>query len=215
MKNFSHISDISFCQCVDSPYIKPRRMLYSENGVKRSWDFMQSLDSVAIVLYHHKEDSLLFVKQFRPAVFARMLPNEDALTHIDAHTQALGYTYELCAGLVDKKDKTKEQIAQEEVLEECGYKVDSLEFITTFSTAVGHSGAKQSLFYASIDENQRVNAGGGVDGEVIESVFVKVSDAEAFVYDSHIIKTPGLSFGVLWFLRHYERLKAQARGQEQ
>ena len=52
--------------------------------------------------------------------------------------------------------------------EECGYKVNNLEYITSFSTAVGHSGAKQSLFYAEIDENDRVSTGGGVDGEVIK-----------------------------------------------
>ncbi|WP_334085125.1 NUDIX hydrolase [Helicobacter typhlonius] len=210
MRHFSHISDINFCECVDSPYIKPRRMLYSENGVKRKWDFMKSLDSVAILLYHRQEDSLLFVKQFRPAVFARTLPNEHPLKQLDYESQAKGYTYELCAGLVDKAGKSLEQIAQEEVLEECGYKVDRLRLITNFSTAVGHSGAKQILFYASIDENNRVNAGGGIDGEVIESVLVKVSELEAFTLDSEITKTPGLAFGVMWFLRHYDKLKAKA-----
>lgn len=40
----------------------------------------------------------------------------------------LGLTYELCAGIVDK-DTSLEQIAQGELLEECGYKVplDKLE----------------------------------------------------------------------------------------
>ena len=41
---------------------------------------------------------------------------------------SIGVTYELCAGIVDK-DTSLEQIAQAEVLEECGYKVplDKLE----------------------------------------------------------------------------------------
>ena len=41
---------------------------------------------------------------------------------------SLGLTYELCAGIVDK-DTSIEQIAQAELLEECGYKVplDKLE----------------------------------------------------------------------------------------
>lgn len=210
MKDVSSISNVSFCECVDSIYVKPRRMLYNENGKARSWDFIQSLDSVAIVLYHKQEDSLLFVKQFRPAVFARMLPDENPLKCVDSHIQTLGYTYELCAGLVDKVGKSLKQIAQEEVLEECGYKVDSLDLITTFSTAVGHSGAKQTLFYACIDESDRVNAGGGVDGEVIESVLIRASEVEEFVYNLSITKTPGLAFGALWFLRHYEQLKSQA-----
>ena len=35
---------------------------------------------------------------------------------------SMGFTYELCAGLVDKK-ASLEQIASEEILEETGYKV--------------------------------------------------------------------------------------------
>lgn len=34
-----------------------------------------------------------------------------------------GVTYELCAGIVDKPGLSLEEIASEEVLEECGYEV--------------------------------------------------------------------------------------------
>ena len=52
-----------------------------------------------------------------------------------------GVTYELCAGIVDK-DGSKEQIAQEEVLEETGYKVplDSIEKISSFRYVCFSSG---------------------------------------------------------------------------
>ena len=103
---------------------------------------------------------------------------------------------------ITEKGKSVEQIAKEEIEEECGYKVNNLEYITSFATAVGHSGAKQSLFYAEINENDRVSTGGGIDGEVIESVFVKVDCLEQFLYDESKIKTPGLAFGVMWFLRN-------------
>lgn len=204
----SHISEVSFCECVDSLYVNPRRMLYRENGISRSWDFLQSLDSVAIVLYHRSKDSLLLVKQFRPAVFVRSLHKlpDSSFTPTPSSLLA-GYTYELCAGLVDKKGKDLEQIAREEVREECGYEVDSLERIGEFVTAVGHSGAKQTIFYASIDEAQKVGEGGGIDGEVIESVFIPIVELQAFLESREYIKTPGLGFGVLWFLAHYARLK--------
>lgn len=204
----SHISDISFCECIDSLYVQPRRMLYCENGVSRSWDFIHSLDSVAIVLYHRSKDSLLFVKQFRPAVFVRSI-DQSSLFPLNPTPSSLlaGYTYELCAGLVDKAGKDLEQIAREEVREECGYEVNALERIGEFVTAVGHSGAKQTIFYASLDEAQRVSEGGGIDGEVIESVFIPVAQLQAFLDNKEYIKTPGLGFGVLWFLAHYARLK--------
>ena len=199
----SIITDISFCECVNSAYVKPRRMLYMENGVKRSWDFIHSLDSVSVLLYHTQRQSLLFVRQFRPPVFVCHFGEaylESSQEDSKFGQNEIGYTYELCAGLVDKEGKSVEQIAKEEVQEECGYKVNNLEYITSFSTAVGHSGAKQSLFYAEIDENDRVSTGGGVDGEVIESVFVGLDCLEQFLYDESKIKTPGLAFGVMWFL---------------
>lgn len=37
---------------------------------------------------------------------------------------SLGVTYELCAGIVDKP-LPPEEIAREEILEECGYKVNT------------------------------------------------------------------------------------------
>lgn len=45
-----------------------------------------------------------------------------------------GITYELCAGLVDKPDLSLEEIARQEVLEECGYDVPAskLKRITSY-----------------------------------------------------------------------------------
>lgn len=45
-----------------------------------------------------------------------------------------GVTYELCAGLVDKPDLSLEEIARQEVLEECGYDVPAskLKKITSY-----------------------------------------------------------------------------------
>lgn len=47
---------------------------------------------------------------------------------------AVGVTYELCAGLVDKPDLSLEEIARQEVLEECGYDVPAskLKRITSY-----------------------------------------------------------------------------------
>ncbi|WP_394953883.1 NUDIX domain-containing protein [uncultured Helicobacter sp.] len=183
------IRDIHITQCTDSPYIKPQRMTYTENGYKKAWDFVQSLDSVAIILHRIDKDALVVVRQFRPPVF---LKNND------------GYTHELCAGLIDKEGKSIRQIAAEEVLEECGYEIDSkdLREVAVFHTSVGTSGAKQYLFYAQVDESHKRTEGGGVDGEVIESALLPRAELETFLANEHIVKTPGLGFGILWFLRH-------------
>lgn len=183
------IRDICITQCVDSPYIKPQRMTYTENGYQKAWDFVQSLDSVAIILHRIDEDALVVVRQFRPPVF---LKNND------------GYTYELCAGLIDKEGKSIREIAVEEVLEECGYAIDSedLQEVAVFHTSVGTSGAKQYLFYTQVEASHKRTDGGGVDGEVIKSILLAREKMDAFLCDTSIVKTPGLGFGILWFLRH-------------
>lgn len=58
-----------------------------------------------------------------------------------------GVTYELCAGLVDKPDLSLEEIARQEVLEECGYDVPAskLKRITSYRSAGGTTVCTQPL----------------------------------------------------------------------
>ena len=131
------------------------------------------------------ENAFVFVKQFRPAIYLR---NHD------------GYTFELCAGIVDK-DKSLEQIAIEEIDEETGYKVElnELERITSFYTSVGIAGAKQTLYYAKVDGTKRTHQGGGVELEEIEVVHVEVEKVREFMMDESIVKTSGLIFAIMWW----------------
>lgn len=59
---------------------------------------------------------------------------ESEESHGDPPTAAAGVTYELCAGLVDKPDLSLEEIARQEILEECGYDVpvSKLRKITSY-----------------------------------------------------------------------------------
>lgn len=52
---------------------------------------------------------------------------------VSKYPGVIGVTLELCAGIVDQ-DKPLEEIAQQEVLEECGYQVpvESLQKVKTF-----------------------------------------------------------------------------------
>lgn len=53
----------------DSPYVKPFRMYYVQNGMEKSWDLLKVHDSVAIILLNKTRNTLVFVKQFRPGEF--------------------------------------------------------------------------------------------------------------------------------------------------
>ena len=171
--------------CIQSEYIRPKSMHYVQNGQAKRWDMIDAHNSVAILLYHEEYDAFVFVKQFRPAIY---LKNSD------------GFTYELCAGLVDK-DKSLEQIAIEEIIEETGYDVPlgSLERITSFYTAVGVAGGKQTLFYAPLNKALNVSKSGGIYNEAIEVVYVPRNEVLDFMYDETIVKTSGLMFSLMWF----------------
>ena len=169
--------------CTDSAYVKPKSMFYVQNGVEKRWDIVDSHDSVAILLYHRELDSFVFVKQFRPSIY---LKNQD------------GYTYELCAGLVDK-EKSLIEIAYEEILEETGYDVplEKVEKITSFYTAVGFAGGRQTLYFATIDCGMKINEGGGIDNEFIEVIYIKKSEVMNFMFDENVAKTSGLMFSLM------------------
>jgi UDP-sugar diphosphatase len=174
---------------VSSQYIQPFRVFYTQNNEKKKWDFVKTHDSVACLLYHTQKEAFLLVKQFRPPVYL--------------HDKNNGFTYEMCAGILDK-NKSLEQTMKEEILEECGYDVaiESMEKITSFYTGVGFAGSKQTLYFAAIDENIRKQEGGGVEEEDIELFFLPKNEVKNFMYDESKAKTPGVLFAVFWFFEN-------------
>lgn len=176
------LNSIELRKCEDSRYIEVCEMHYIENGVPKRWEVVKSHDSVSILLYNKDSQNLIIVRQFRPAVFLR---NND------------GYMFELCAGLVDKEGKNLEQIAKEEVLEECGYEAKSLQKIGEFYSSVGTSGSRQSVFYAEVCDVDKKTKGGGIDDEFIEIIEVPQKDTLNFLQTPNI--TPSLGFAFLWF----------------
>lgn len=183
------IEDFKTDKSCDTKFVHPVKITYTQNGVKKAWEAVKSFDSVAILLFHEEENSFLLVKQFRPPVY---LNDTSKIC-----------TYELCAGIVDK-DKPLEQIAKEEIDEECGYVVplEKIEKITSFYTNVGVSGGCQSLYFASINESMKFHEGGGIHDEQIETMLLPVDEFRTFIYDESKAKTPGLMFSFFWFMEN-------------
>ena len=181
----------------ESKFITPVRINYTQNGRKKSWEAVKSHNSVAVLLYHREKDAFLLVRQLR---ITTMLNNDEKD----------GHTIELCAGIVDK-DLPLVQIAKEEILEECGYDVPTpkIERVTSYYTSVGFSGAKQTMYYAEIDESMYAHAGGGIDDEEIELLFLPRSNAKTFMFDESYKKTPGLIMALYWF---FDTKRAEIEG---
>ena len=183
MKQQNQINKISALK--EPQFIKPIAIEYMLNGKERRWEAVISHDSVAILLYHTQKKSFVIVKQLRVPVLNA--------NKID------GMMHELCAGIVDK-EMSLAQIAQEEVLEECGYNLPlkSIQKVSSFYTSVGISGAKQTFFYAEIDDSMKVTEGGGLADEDIEVIYIPLSKAKEFMFDEARQKTPGLMMAFYW-----------------
>jgi UDP-sugar diphosphatase len=179
------IKNISLAPLKSPKFVRPMMMHYEQNGQAKTWELVDVHDSVSILLADRERELFIIVKQFRPPVF---LANED------------GYTYELCAGIVDK-ELSLQEIAKEEIEEECGYDVslEAIEEITSFYTSVGFGGSRQTLYYCEIDSSMKCSSGGGVDLEDIEVIELPFSQANDFILDTSFAKTPGIMYAFMWF----------------
>uniref|UniRef100_A0A8C7KEC2 Uridine diphosphate glucose pyrophosphatase NUDT14 n=1 Tax=Oncorhynchus kisutch TaxID=8019 RepID=A0A8C7KEC2_ONCKI len=204
------IHDIQVVPCTNSNYLKPFRVHYNQVSQNSSL-------AVSVLIFNTTSHCFILVKQFRPGKTpyspflldqSNHTPQEEAVATaggVKTHQPpgSAGMTYELCAGLVDKADLSLEEIAKQEVLEECGYDVPvaKLRRITSYSSGVGVTGAKQTMFYAEVSDENRVGEGGGVpqEGELIEVVKVPLHEAMTFAYDESIPKTMGVIFSFIWF----------------
>jgi UDP-sugar diphosphatase len=175
-------------------YVKPFLLDYEYKGEVKKWEMVQTHNSVATLVYHEDKDVFIIVKQFRPAVF-------------HSSGEKFSHTYELCAGL-DDKGINLAQTAAEELEEEIGYKVNasSLQKITSTHTAVGFSGAKQTIFYTKVNDTHKIGKGGGIDGEDIEVIYLPLNEAKTFMFDESKPKTPALLFCFMWFFENLKEL---------
>ena len=124
------------------------------------------------------------------------------ISDIDPEIAKEAITVELCAGIVDKSGKSLEQIAREEVEEECGFRTKSIECIQTFRSSIGTGGQNMTLFYAEVSEEDRVSAGGGLpqEGELIEVVELPLDQIKQFLGQSCVNSPSFTLYGLQWFL---------------
>ncbi len=115
-------------------------------------------DSVAVVIYEKDTDSFLFTHQFRyPTV-----------------KESTGWILEITAGSIEGED-SPESTARREVLEELGYKLDKLEFMSSFFVSPGGTSERIFNYYAEVNSRDKVSSGGGLLSENENIQLVKLS----------------------------------------
>ena len=202
------ITAVSVESLTESPYLRPMRLRYQQSGGGKVWDLMRCHDSVAVIIFNTDSSKFIFVQQFRPAVYlAKVRPPVSVGDQVDTETfpGGLGLTLELCAGIVDK-DLSLEEIASQEVEEECGFLVspDRLNKIVTFPAGVGSSVGTQTMFSVEVVEKDRVGKGGGLreEGEMINVVEMTVKEVEEYLARQTVNSPIGFLYGVSWYLQN-------------
>lgn len=73
--------------------------------------------------------------------------------------------------------------------------------MTSFISAIGISGARQTIFAAEVNDTMRVEGGGGGltdHGEAIEVLALPVDRIPDFVGDTALAKSAGILFSLAW-----------------
>ncbi len=115
-------------------------------------------NTVAVLLYDEDKDSVILVRQFRYSAYVNDGP---------------GWILEIVAGIVDE-GRDAVSVARTEVMEEAGYEVEDLEFISRFYLSPGGTSERMDLYLAL--SHRRTGSGGrmaheGEDTQVVEMPF--------------------------------------------
>ncbi|OAF63939.1 Nucleoside diphosphate-linked moiety X motif 14, partial [Intoshia linei] len=187
----------------EAKYQHPLRFNYKINGIMNTWEVMLYYDCVEILIFNITRNVFIFVKQFRPPVYLNKLLREnnllseclkkierkyylkDLLNDKTILPASHGYTIELCAGLIDRKD-TALNIANAEVFEEVGYsvKTKNMHKINTyvgFRSCTGLLGNETSIYFAVVEDCDKTSPGGGIGNENIEIIEVAETEMENFI----------------------------------
>jgi nudix-type nucleoside diphosphatase (YffH/AdpP family) len=73
-----------------------------------------------------------------------------------------------------------EKVARRELLEEAGYRARELEFVSSFYLTLGGSSERIFLFFAEVEDADRVARGGGLDAEGEDIEVVEMTETEVW-----------------------------------
>jgi GDP-mannose pyrophosphatase NudK len=130
-------------------------------------------NAAAILLYNKTKKSVVLIKQFRAPVFSH---NQD------------GFILEVPAGVLEPGEDPKAGIIRE-TLEETGYSIKEPELLTVFYPSPGILNEEMYLYFAIVEDKDKVAKGGGLDSEkeFLEIVNVPVKTIMHYVFEGKIV----------------------------
>jgi GDP-mannose pyrophosphatase NudK len=127
-------------------------------------------NGATILLYNREKQTVVLVRQFRVATWVN--GNED------------GMLIETCAGLLD--DDEPEVCIRKEAVEETGFAVGEVQKLFELYMSPGGVTELIHFYIAEYHEDQRANAGGGVEDEAIEVLEIPFAQALQMVKHGEI-----------------------------
>jgi len=127
-------------------------------------------NGATILLYNRTKKTVLLINQFRLATYV--------------NGNASGMLLETCAGLLDHD--TPEDCIRKEAIEETGFAVGEVEKLFQLYMSPGGVTEILHFFAAEYHEDQRKNAGGGVEDEDIDVIELPFAEALAMVKSGEI-----------------------------
>ena len=142
-------------------------------------------DSVAAVLMNTDAERIILIKQFRYPTYEK----------------GPGWILEAIAGKLEAGESPEESVRRE-ILEEAGYRVNSLTHISTFYVSPGGTSERIILFLAQVSDTDKVARGGGLptENEDIQLVEFSLPELWQALNDGQIVDAKTL-IGLLW-LKH-------------
>lgn len=187
---------------------KPFTMHYTQNGVKKTWDLLVVDERIVVIVHNVTKNTLLFLRQFRPAVYYGSIPEKDRKDVIDTekYPPELGISTELCCRSITNKCSHVTD-AKDEVFHAFGYDVplDKIKKIATYRAGVGTTGNKQTAFYCEVTDDMKIAGSTAAADGTVEVVEMTVEETRKFVQQKHLRSPPNFLFGVYWFF--YNKLK--------
>ncbi|MFT4061467.1 MAG: NUDIX hydrolase [Edaphocola sp.] len=146
----------------------------SEKKNTKKWEIYMRPNGAAVLPYNPQTGKVILVKQFRLPAYIR-------------YENSNGHTLETCAGLIDKGE-TPEETIRREALEEIGYELKEIQFVSKALSTPGAVTEQVYLFVAPYDHNMKKQEGGGLanEGEDIEIIEMDYKEAYAAIADNKL-----------------------------
>ncbi len=166
---------------IDEVQLQHERLDGSMSPTLRILNFERG-DGVAAIVFNVDTDKIILTKQFR----------------YPAYTRGEGWIIEAVAGM-QENNMSPEEAIEKEILEEIGYEVESLSFMSTFFVSPGGTSERIHMFYAVVNNATKVAPGGGAEDEH-EDIEILEYDLEQAI---ELAQTGGIMdaktlYGLLW-----------------